>query len=91
MSVVDVDHDPAERAEALEPQAAAELVQELALVSRSLFAQLLPDTPMRAIAGVTPMTGFAATHPAAPDGPAARSSPSPSLKRHPNTAWPFRQ
>jgi hypothetical protein len=58
MSLIDVEHQPADYPGRLEPQAAAELVQELALVSRSLFAQLLPDTPMRAIAGVTPTSGL---------------------------------
>jgi hypothetical protein len=53
MSLIDVEHQPADYPGRLETQAAAELVQEFALVSRSLFAQLLPETPMRAIAGVT--------------------------------------
>jgi hypothetical protein len=43
----------------MDPQAAAELAQELALVAQALFAQLLPDTSARAVAGVPAPTGSA--------------------------------
>lgn len=47
---------PAPQPEALQgmdPQAAAELAQELTLVARAMFAQLLPDTAANAVAGIS--------------------------------------
>ena len=88
-----VGHETAERPDALEPQAAAELAQELALVSKALFAQLLPETPMRAIAGVgvpvasvvgtsapvSPLQGLAVPVTELPGGPAARPPEPPDV------------
>ncbi len=51
--------EPVEHAGSLHPQAAAELAQELALVSNALFAQLFPGAAMRAIAGVAGVGGVA--------------------------------
>lgn len=75
MTVIDhLADEPLGEPNALLPQAAAELAQELALVSNALFAQLFPGTPMRAIAGVAGVDGF---EPAAPASPAA---PTPSAQ-----------
>jgi len=43
--------------ERMDPQAAAELAQELTLVARAMFAQLLPSTAANAIAGVPSRVG----------------------------------
>ncbi|MBA2696521.1 MAG: hypothetical protein H0U62_11945 [Actinobacteria bacterium] len=43
--------------DSMDPQAAAELAQELTLVARAMFAQLLPSTAANAIAGVTSRVG----------------------------------
>lgn len=58
----------------LDEQAAAELRQELALVTRALFVQLLPGTAERAIAGV-PGLGGAAPAAAAPAEAAGQLQP----------------
>ena len=67
----------------MEPQAAAELAQELTLVTRALFAQLLPSTSARAIAGVDWVAGAA-------QGSAPESLTEPPA-HHPAAAVPTTQ
>ena len=49
---VGLDQGDSSAQERMDPQAAAELAQELTLVARAMFAQLLPSTAVNAIAGV---------------------------------------
>lgn len=58
MTVADqVDQPTNATSEPMDPQAAAELAQELTLVAKSLFAQLLPSTSAHAITGVPGLGG----------------------------------
>jgi hypothetical protein len=59
----------------LDPQAAAELAQELTLVSRAMFAQLLPDTARSAVAGISSPVGAAHGLPVDTGSPAPVAAP----------------
>ena len=54
---VGLDQGDSSTQERMDPQAAAELAQELTLVARAMFAQLLPSTAVNAIAGVPSRVG----------------------------------
>ena len=56
-----------EAAEPLDPQVAAELAQELTLVARAMFAQLLPDTATNAVAAISARATVAQTPEAVPN------------------------
>ena len=90
MSVTDSIHEPAEASVVMDPQSAAELAQELALVAKSLFAQLLPSTATRAISGV-PTLGTPATSDITPkhvQSPPADQAPAPIDYQSATTAIP---
>lgn len=73
---------------AMDAQSVAELSQELTLVARALFAQLLPSTAARAVAGVEE---FLSGAPATPDGagqPAAHVSLAPAAGPAPTVPSP---
>lgn len=78
-----------EALQALDPQAAAELAQELTLVARAMYAQLLPDTAANAVAGISSPVGTAQGPPAvaaaepapvaAPAAPQVAPTPAPAV------------
>lgn len=59
----------------MDPQVAAELAQELTLVSRAMFAQLLPDTATNAVAGISSPVGTAQGPPVDVAAPAPVAAP----------------
>jgi hypothetical protein len=69
----DVPTTEQEAMQPMDPEAAAELAQELTLVARAMFAQLLPDTATNAVAGISSPVGTAQGAPA--DASADAGSP----------------